>query len=271
MQINKLIIMIILLTSIPSSLAWTDEQDLYTNNESCEFNINQIFNSTTVDNPYWFDEVAHFHGNDKTILDPYFRSNDQIDFCQTYDICKYVWNPSTSSYEKTACCITITECVTLEYRVDAAGDGYFAAPDDLMTTQLTDALLIKRYYQEMMNAGYIDCSEFTTVDDPGDTPDVFGINATADVGNTNLNAVYTGYVTISGEAEKLLMATQTYGFDIESIGGEGGSAGLSNQLGVTGLDEGSKATKGAFTIIFYGLIPLLFFLLWIKMSNKVMK
>jgi hypothetical protein len=270
-MIKQLFVLLLIFISIPSTCAWTDEQDLFTENETCEFNVNPVFNSSTVDNPYWFDETAHFHGNDKTVLDPYFRSNDVVDFCMTYDVCKYVWDSSTSDYIKTACCIQITECVTLEYKIDVAGNGYYATPDNLMTKQLTDALLIKKYYQEMINAGHIDCSEFITVDDPGDNPDVFGINATANVGNTNLNAVYTGYVTISGEAEKLLMATQTYGFDMASIGGEGGSAGLANHIGISGLDEGSKSTKSAFNTIFYALIPFLFILLWIKMQNKVMK
>lgn len=270
-MIKNIIILLIILICVPSTLAWTDEQDLFTENETCEFNVNPIFNSSTVDNPYWFDEAAYFHGNDKTVLDPYFRSNDVVDYCVSYQVCKYIWDSSISSYIKTACCISIEECVTTIYTVDAAGNGYFKAPDNLMTTQLSDAWLIQRYYQEMINAGHIDCSEFITTDDPGDNPDVFGINATANVGNTNLNAVYTGYVTISGEAKKLLMATQTYGFDINSIGGEGGSAGLSNQLGVGGLDEGSKATKKMFNMLFYAFIPLLFMLLWMKMSNKVMK
>ena len=270
MQTNKLITIMILLTCIPSAYAWTDEQDLFTENETCEFNVNPIFNTSTVDNPYWFEQEKYLHG-DKDILSPYFRSNDVMDYCMDYDICKYVWDSSTSSYVKSACCITITECITCEYKVDANGDGYYALPDNF-ESQMNDGFLIKRYFQEMLNSGQIECSDFTTTDDSGDNPDVFGINASADVGNTNLNAVYTGYVTLTGESEKLMNSQgQDYGFDMDSIGGEGGSGALANQLGLGELDEGSLATKGMFNMLFYAFIPVLFILLWMKMSNKVMK
>ena len=61
------------------------------------------------------------------------------------------------------------------------------------------------------------------------------------------------------------------GFDINSIGGEGGSGLLAGEVGWGAQDETSIELGKVFGIIFYGFIPFLFIMLWIKMSNKVMK
>lgn len=262
-------VFIILCCAINAS-AWTDEQNLFTNNESCEFNVNPIFNSSTVDNPYWMDYNRYVHNPGNGILDPSLRSNDQVDLSFSYDICKYVYNPSTSAYVKSACCITISEVVTMEYRVDASGEGYYAAPDSLMTKDLTDAKLIQRYYQDMVNAGHIDCSEYTNIDEAGDgKPDVFGVEASADVGNDQLNHVYTGFVALTGDDEREVMAGQEYGFDMGSISGDGGSGDLANTIGWGKMDEGSKGSKNNFEVFFYTLIPIIFILLVMKMLGRV--
>ena len=265
---NKLIGILILLCCAINVSAWTDEQDLL-GNETCEFNVNPQFNSSTVDNPYWFDTNRHLHANDRSILDPYFRSNEVIDYCTDYDVCKYVYDDATSAYIKSSCCITIEECVTLVYTVDANGDSYFKAPDNLMTKQLSDAILIQKYYQEMINAGHIDCSEFTTIDEDGISPDVFGIEIDVDVGNSNLDTVYTGYVTLTEEAKKALMSNQKYGFDYNSVCGEGGSGDLANTLGWGKMDATSKEHKNSFEVFFYILIPIIFVLLVMKVMSKV--
>jgi hypothetical protein len=250
--------------------AWTDEQDLFANNESCEFNINPIFNSSTVTNPYWMDYNRYVHNPGNGIIDPALHSQNQMDLSFSYNVCKYVYNPSTSNYVKSACCITIEEVVTMEYKVDANGDGYYAAPEGLMTKDLTDAKLIQRYYQDMINAGHIECSEYTNIDEAGDgNPDVFGINATADVGNDNLNMIYTGFVAMTGDDEREVMAGQDYGFDMGSISGEGGSGNLANVIGWGKMDGTSKDFLGSFDMFFYTLIPIIFILLVMKMLGKV--
>jgi len=271
MQSNlKIIGTLILLCCAMNAAAWTDEQNLFTNNESCEFNINPIFNTSTVTNPYWMDYNRYVHNPGNGILDPALRSNDQVDLSFTYDVCKYVYNPSTSSYLKSACCITIEEVVTMEYKVDANGDGYYAAPESLMAKDLTDAKLVKRYYQDMINAGHIDCSEYTNIDESGEGhPDVFGINATADVGNDDLNMVYTGFVALTGDDEKEVMTGMDYGFDMGSIVGEGGSGELANTIGWGELDTTSKEHMATFDVFFYTLIPIIFILLVFKMFGKV--
>ena len=266
----KIISLLLILTCIPSGLAWTDELDMFSENETCEFNVNPVFNSSTIDNPYWFEQEKYLHG-DKAVLSPYFRSNEVVDLCVDYDICKYVYNTVTTSYEKSACCITITDCITFIYKVDANGDGYYALPDNY-ASQMNDGFLIKRYFQEMMNSGQIECSDFTTTDESGDNPDVFGINASADVGNTNLNAVYTGYVTLDKDSEALMNPLgKDIGFDVNSIGGEGGSGMLAGKIGLGVQDSASLGLGKIFNIIFYAFIPFLFILLWLKMQNKVME
>jgi len=270
MQLNlKITGILIVLCCAMNASAWTDEIDIL-GNESCEFNINPIFNSSTVTNPYWMDYNRYVHNPGNGILDPALRSNEQVDLSFSYDICKYVYNPSTSSYVKSACCITIEEVVTMEYKVDTNGDGYYAAPEGLMTKDLTDAKLIQRYYQDMINGGHIECSEYTNIDEAGDGhPDVFGINATANVGNDNLNMIYTGFVAMTGDDEKEVMTGQEYGFDMGSISGEGGSGDLANVIGWGKMDGTSKDHMANFNIFFYTLVPIIFVLLIMKMLGKV--
>jgi len=268
---NKIVGILIVLCCAMNVSAWTDELGLYTENESCIFNINPIFNSSTVNNPYWMDYNRYVHNPGNGILDPALRSNNQVDLSFTYDICKYIYNPATTSYVKSACCITIEEVVTMEYKVDAAGDGYYTAPDNLMTSGLTDAKLIQKYYQEMINTGQIDCSEYTNIDEAGNDgePDVFGINATADVGNDDLNQVYTGFVAMTGDDEREVMSGMEYGFDMGSLSGEGGSGDLANSIGWGDIDGTAKEHIDIFNIFFYTLIPIIFILLIMKMLGKV--
>lgn len=270
-QKNKIVGILIVLCCAMNVSAWTDEQDLYPNNESCEFNVNPIFNGSTVNNPYWLDYTRYVHNPGNGIMDPALRSRDQIDLQQDYDICKYIYNPATSSYVKTACCITISEVITLVIDYDTNGDAYYRCPDNLLSTHLTDAKIIQRYYQEMINTGQIDCSEYTNIDESGTdgNPDVFGINATVDVGNDDLNQVYTGFVAMTGDDEREVMAGMEYGFDMGSISGEGGSGDLANSIGWGEMDGTSKEHMDSFHVFFYTLIPIIFILLIMKMLGKV--
>lgn len=61
------------------------------------------------------------------------------------------------------------------------------------------------------------------------------------------------------------------GFDVDSIGGAGGSELLASKIGLGAQDTNSLELGKNFKIMFYAFIPFLFILLWIKMSNKVMK
>jgi len=64
-------------------------------------------------------------------------------------------------------------------------------------------------------------------------------------------------------------STTEHGFDVDGIGGEGGSGALYSELGFGEMDEGSKGTKRSFNILFYAFIPFLFILLWLKMATKI--
>jgi hypothetical protein len=266
---TKITILILLCCAINVS-AWTDEQNMFTENESLDYGVNEIFNSSTVTNPYWFDESRYLHG-DSDILSPYFRSNDQIDFCVSYDICKYVYNPVSGEYVKSACCVNIEDCITAEIYMESDGINYYRYPQNL-EQHISDGFLIKKYMQEMMNAGNLDCADYLNIDESqGDNPNVFGINATADVGNDELSVVYTGFVTLTGESETLLSQSPEYGFDTDSVCGEGGAGGFSQQVGWGDIGEAGERGRSTFEIMFYMIIPLLFMILSVQMIMKVIE
>lgn len=269
-QKDKLIGILLILICSQNSFAWTSEQNMFSNNESCEFNVNPIFNGSTLDNPYWLDYSRYVHNPGNGILDPALRSVDQVDLSFTYDICKYIYDPATESYIKSACCITVSEVVTMEVDFDANGDVFYSPPENLMTTQLTDAKLIKKYYQDMVNAGNIDCADYTNMDEAGNNePDIFGINATASVGNDQLNQIYTGFVKLSGDDEREIFSGQEYGFGAGGVCEEGGSGDIANPVGWGSMGETSKSHKKSFEVFFYTLIPIIFILLILKMIGKV--
>lgn len=274
-QKDKIISILIVLCCAINVSAWAEEVNIVAN-ESCEFNINPIFNASTIDDPYWFDLNRYVHTTGDPLIDPVLRSNTEVSPCIAYKICKHVYDSSTSSYVQSSCCIEIEECITMVYKVDVDGTGYYGLPDDLLTTQIDDARLIKRYYQTMINDGHIDCSEFINLDEASDGsgdydlyPDIFGINVTVNVGNTELNEEYNGYLMINGATEEELMGGQDYGFDMEGISSEGGSGDIANVIGWGKMDETSRDHMGSFNIFFYTLIPIIFILLIMKMLGKV--
>jgi len=82
-----------------------------------------------------------------------------------------------------------------------------------------------------------------------DHPDILNVSTLIDVSRLGLDSDDYGYTSVTSEELQEIgkkIAGQGYGFDMNSVGGEGGSVGLANQLGFTGLDEGSKGTKNAF-------------------------
>lgn len=274
-QKDKVIGILIVLCCAMNVSAWESEVNIV-ENESCDFNILPIFNESTLTNPYWFDLNKHVHSAGDPLISPALRSNDQTTFCITYQICKYLYDSSTSSYVQSTCCIEIDDCITTVYKVDAGGTGYYALPDDLMTTQIDDAKLVQKYYQDMINAGHIDCAEFTNLDESSDGtgdydlyPDVFGINVTVNVGNTELNEEYNGYLMLNGDAENELMSGQDHGFDMEGISSEGGSGDIANVIGWGKMDETSRGHMSSFNVFFYTLIPIIFILLVMKILGKV--
>lgn len=81
---------------------------------------------------------------------------------------------------------------------------------------------------------------------------------------------FTGCYAEGTFAEHYANEYTEIGFDINSIGGEGGSGLLADKIGWGDIGNTSGNIKNIFGILFYAFIPILFIMLWLKMSNKVM-
>lgn len=261
MQTNAkyLVITLILLCSISNVYAWASEVAMV-GNESLDYGIDPIFNESTVNDPYRYDA-------DKQLINPSFRSNDAFTMCTSYFVYKYEWDGS-SYVKNTDCYISIDECIAMQYKVDANGEGYYGIPDN-WESQVSDGYLIKRYFQSMLNAGNIDCAEWDNIDESV-KPDVFEIESDIDVNRFDLDESVTGYVILDDDAEKNLKRIQDHGFDINSIAGEGGSGALSNMVGWGDMDETSKEHKNLFDIFFFTLIPIIFIMLIANVVGKIL-
>lgn len=256
----KLLCLFIVLCCAINVSAWSDESNIE-GNESLSYGVSTIFNESTVNDPYrYFD-------TDKELFNVDAVSNDPVEMCTTYYIYKYEYDTSTSSYVKnTNCVYSIEECVTFVYRERNDGTPYWVCPD--MAQQMTDGYLIRTYFQSMLNGGHVACAEYEATDET-DKPDRFGIEAHADVDNDDLDQVFSGYVEFDTDTERELTKNQNYGFDIDSICGEGGSGDLANAVGWGSMDEASTEHKSIFEKFFYTLVPIIFVLLVLKMIGKV--
>jgi hypothetical protein len=260
MLANKIISILILLCSISSVSAWVSEEGK-AENETLVYNINTIFNDSNINNPVFFDDYNVF-------VSPEIRSNHFIEFCTEYKIWKRVWN-GTHYTNDPDCYYQIEHCVDTIYNIDSTGKGYFTFPDN--TEKLSDGYLIKRYFQQMLNEGHIPCAEYNNSDE-AEKPDIFVFDVLCDVGNNDLNQVFSGAVVLNSNGEsELKSANHDYGFSMDGItaGGGGGIAG-SIGWGSDVSDAGHEA-KNTFYLVFYGVIPLLFLISVLKMMNRVSK
>ena len=244
--------------------AWDSETGL-AENESIDYGTNTIFNQSTLSNPYRYyayeEEFAFIH--------PSIRSNDRITINTEYSICKYIYN-GTDYIQDVTCCITIEENVNLEYKVDVSGTGYWGVPDGWESV-VSDGFLIKRYFQEMLNAGHLDCAEYNNSEEIED-PDIFYATVEVDVGNGDISQTFTGALVLDSNAEIAIKNKgHDFGFNLEGLGGEGGDD-IFNDINLgSGLTSGSKKCKSTFDLLFYGIIPLFFMFAVFKMIQKVGK
>ena len=115
----KLIVVGMLIMSIGSAMAWTDESAPVAN-ETLNIGFNPILDGeSTANNPYPFGMYPELM--DESLLMSSYLSNDPLTVCTTYTLYKQVWDGS-SYVQITNCNISIDTCVNLSY--NSVTDAY---------------------------------------------------------------------------------------------------------------------------------------------------
>lgn len=260
MSQNKLVLIVLLFCCVSNVSAWGSEVDI-AGNETCVFTFNFLYNDTDIDNP-------HLYGNQERVLIPStLRSNDMVTMCMEYKIWKKVWDGNSYVNDST-CYHIITQCIDAIYKLDVDGKGYFYL-DSTTHQQMTDGYLVKRYFQNMLNAGNIECAEYNNTEET-DKPDIFVFDAIADVGNNNLHQVYSGAITLDEDGENALKQDHyDYGFEFDGHTGNSEGAIFTSVGWGGGVSTAGSDMEHYFHLIFYGLIPILFILAIFKMMGRV--
>lgn len=259
MSQNKLVLIVLLVCCVSNVSAWGSEVAI-AGNETCDYGFSFLYNDTSIDNPHVYDR-------EQTLMSPNMRSNDAVTFCTTFKIWKKVWDGS-SYVNDSSCYHYITSCVDLVYNLDVDGVGYYSM-DSTTQQQMTDGYLVKRYFQDMLNSGNIACAEYNNTDET-DKPDIFVFDALVDVGNDDLNQVYSGAISLNEDGENELKQDHyDYGFEFDGHTGNSEGAIFTSVGWGSGVSTAGSDMEHFFHLIFYGLIPVLFILAIFKMMGRV--
>lgn len=192
--------------------------------------------------PNWYDPIV------KLIIKivTFFTTDEEITI--THDVSKESWDGD--SYEPTG---------------DESGFSWDLTHDaNQTTTTITTIDPVEEYFRD-------DPSRIDGFDTNQDHPDILNVTTTIDADGTELDSTNYGYTTVSQEGLKEIEKEigGDYGFDVNSIGGEGGMGLLAGQVGWGHVDDTGRKTKAGFEYMFYAFIPMLFILMWIKFVNKL--
>lgn len=247
MQTNKLLIAImIILTCMPLSIAYSEEGGLE-GDESYSIEYTEghdYYEWKDPQHPNWYDPIV------KLIIKiiAFFTTDETITV--THNVSKESWNGA--AYESTG---------------DESSFSWDLTHDANQTaTTITTLDPVEEFFRD-------DRERIDEFDTSEDHPDILNISTTIDADGTELDSDDYGYTTVSEENLKEIEKEigGDYGFDLNSIGGEGGSGLIAGKVGWGAQDETSIELGKVFGIIFFAFLPFLFIMFWIKMSNKVMK
>lgn len=261
MYYSKLIVLIVLLTTLSTAQAWTDETPIAAN-ETIDMNWNPSIDASTVDNPYKYSDTDITMD---TLLDPTLISMHDGEINFVYTIYKQVWDATGGMYVQSDCNVTIETSVTLSYNSES---GMYEMPSN-WNTQISNGFMVKKYFQDLINSDSEYCTEFNTTDDSS-TPDVFYTAIDVDVGD---GEEYQGemYVSIDDrDAQELANEESPYGYAMSGRGAEGGGGSIYGEIDMYDEgDTGSAEMGGAFKTFFYCFIPFIFILGVFKLMLRV--
>jgi hypothetical protein len=258
----KILIIGILLTTVGTSCAWTDETPPVAN-ETLNVGLSPYLNSSTATSSY-------LYGLDSVIMNiplcmQSYLSNDAITVCTQYYIYKQVWT-GTSYTQIDNCNISMETCVDLVYNPQA--DAYELPTNWAQTT--SNGFLVKKYFQGLINSDSQYCSEWNNTDE-SDHPDVFYSTVDIDVEDGNNYWGYA-YISIDNDDEETLKKGEIdYGFALDGRGSDGASGSIYEGVNMYGGTGGDASGMGAsFNVIFWVIIPLIFVLAAVKFMSRVM-
>lgn len=261
MYCSKLITLLVLITTLSTAQAWTDEVPI-AGNETMDINWNPYVDGSSADNPYKYsdDDITYASFTDSTFCSTHAGVLNYV-----YVVYKQIWDATGQVYVQTDCNISIETSVTLSYNHET---NMYEIPAN-WDEQVSNGYLVKKYFQELINSDSQYCSEFNTTDDT-DTPDVFYSAIDIDVGD---GEEYQGemYVSIDDrDAQELANEESPYGYAMTGRGSEGGAGSIYSDLNMYDEgDTGSAEMGSAFQTFFYCFLPFIFIIAVFKLMVKV--
>ena len=255
MRFNKIILIGILLTCIPSVLAWDDESGI---GEEELFDI--MFNSAYLymddDNPKWYDPIAAI--DDLLVSFTGYFTHTPPNLQVQVQIKKMVWDGSTY--------VEDTEFVDLD------SSTYFQFKAN---TSEEVAIPVYKHMKKVLNDNPDEYQGFKTVDEDINHPDILNVSVSINEVGETLDFDSYGYVTFTDAALNELESQNEltdYGFVTSGRGSDAGSGGIYTGLNVySGDSDGTAEGVGdLFKQFFYICIPILFVICSFKFILKVM-
>ena len=251
MLYNKIILIGILLTCIPSVLAW-DSEGGYAEGEEIELEYVEgyhYFTYTTPEDPHWYDPLINLWIR----ISSYLFTDEEIEVEVT--VVQEIW--SGTQYEPTDPQVRSDNTRTL--RPDANQSS--------VTNMALDP--IEEFFKN--NTDVIET--FKTRNDDSEHPDI--LNVSLNITGAGLDIHEHGYTTLNDAAMDSIDDTinsPDYGFVTSGRGSDAGSGGIYTGLNVySGEGDGTaEGMGGLFTMMFYTLIPILFIICVFKFISKAM-
>jgi hypothetical protein len=252
MLCNKIILIGILLTCIPTVLAW-DSESGYADGEEIELEYVEGYNYftyTTPDKSNWYDPLINLWIR----IMSYLVTDEEIEITVTTTCMEW----DGDSYEVDTDTLPEEYGMTLDIPANQTG-----------TTNIKIDP-IEEFFKNNTNA----VDDFTTRDNDPEHPDV--LNVTIDITGAGMDVHETGYTSLNDAAlDSIKDGIETpddYGFATSGRGSDAGSGGIYTGLNIYS-SEGDGTAEGIgdlFTMIFYTLIPILFIICVFKFISKAM-
>lgn len=203
------------------------------------------FYLTAPTNPAWYDPIV------KIILKlvGLFTTDEEITITQTTE--KYYWDGS--SYAPSDDKAEFSD--TLSY------ESNNTRLDVISTDPVND------YFKNDTTR----LDTFNTTDDQ-EYPDILKVNINITGAGDAVDDQYEGWVTMDDDTlneVKSELEDQNYGFDIDTIAGEGGMAGIYTDVGSGWGTRDETGMISVFHIFFFALIPILFVMSAFKFIGRI--
>lgn len=246
---------------VGNAQAW-GEETAPIGNETLNIGFNPLLNESSANNPYPFG-LYQDTMNDPLLMSSYL-SNDPLTVCTTYTVYKRVWDGS--SYQQvTNCNISIDTCVNLVY--NPVSDAY-ELPDN-WDQVISNGLLVKKYFQNLINSDSQYCSQWNSSDDTP-FPDVMYTHIDVDVEDGEEHTAYMYTSLDDDDIESLSDDDPDYGFNLDGRGADGGSGSIYEGIDLYGGTGDESGMNAGFGWIFFGLIPIIFLFAVFKFCRRVL-